>query len=106
MVMPRSRTETLETGPASDSQVEAFERDGFAFPLLAFEAADIDRLRRRTETELLPLWGDPTQETDYTFQTHLLFPLILAVGVGRGRRFQDFLRFVRDALCDEWNRPR
>ena len=32
--------------------------------------------------------------------------LILAVGVGRGRRFQDFLRFVRDALYDEWNRPR
>ena len=32
--------------------------------------------------------------------------LILAVGVGRGRRLQDFLRFVREALYDEWNRPR
>lgn len=32
--------------------------------------------------------------------------LILAVGVRRERRFQDFLRFVRDALYDEWNRPR
>lgn len=32
--------------------------------------------------------------------------LILALGVERGRRFQDFLRFVRDALYDEWNRPR
>ena len=32
--------------------------------------------------------------------------LILAVGVGRGRRVRDFLRFVRNALYDEWNRPR
>jgi len=32
--------------------------------------------------------------------------LILAVGVGRRRWFQDFLRFVREALHDEWNRPR
>ena len=77
--MPRSLAKTLEAGPASDSLVEAFERDGFAFPLPAFAAADIDRLRCRTETELLPLWGDPTQETDYTFQTHLLFPWLDAV---------------------------
>ena len=79
MAMPRSLAKTLETGPASDSVVEAFERDGFACPLRAFEPADIDRLRRRTETELLPLWGDPTRETDYTFQTHLLFPWLDAV---------------------------
>lgn len=32
--------------------------------------------------------------------------LILAVGVGRGRRVRDFLRFVWNALYDEWNRPR
>ena len=32
--------------------------------------------------------------------------LILAVGVGCGHRFRDFLRFVREALHDEWNRPR
>ena len=79
MAMPRSLAKTLETGPASDSVVAAFERDGFAYPLRAFEPADIDRLRRRTETELLPLWGDPTRETDYTFQTHLLFPWLDAV---------------------------
>ena len=79
MAMPRSLAKTLETGSASDPLVEAFERDGFAFPLRAFEATDIDRLRHRTETELLPLWGDPTQETDYTFQTHLLFSWLDAV---------------------------
>ena len=71
--------ETVETGPASGLVVEPFERDGFAFPIRAFEAADIEHLRRRTEAELLPLWGDPTQETDYTFQTHLLFPWLDAV---------------------------
>ncbi len=32
--------------------------------------------------------------------------LILALGAGRGRWFQDFLRVVREALYDEWNRPR
>ena len=79
MTMPRSEMETVETGPASGLVVEAFERDGFAFPIRAFEAADIEHLRRRTEAELLPLWGDPTQETDYTFQTHLLFPWLDAV---------------------------
>lgn len=77
--IPRSLAKTLETGPASDSLVEAFERDGFAHPLRAFEAADIGRLRCCTETELLPLWNDPMRETDYTFQTHLLFPWLDAV---------------------------
>ena len=79
MTMPRSEMETVETGPASGLVVEAFERDGFAFPVRAFEAADIDHLRGRIEAELLPRWGDPTQETDYTFQTHLLFPWLDAV---------------------------
>lgn len=32
--------------------------------------------------------------------------LMLAVGAGRRRRFQGFLRFVREAVYDEWNRPR
>ena len=32
--------------------------------------------------------------------------LVLALGAGRRRRFQDFLRVVREALYDEWNRPR
>ena len=79
MTMPLREMETVEAGPASCLVVEAFERDGFAFPLRAFEAADIDHLRRRAGAELLPLWGDPTQETDYTFQTHLLFPWLDAV---------------------------
>ena len=33
MAMPSSQAKTLEIGPASDFLVEAFERDGFAFPL-------------------------------------------------------------------------
>ena len=69
----------VESGPALDYFAEEFERDGFAFALRAFAAADIDHLRRRTETELLPLSGDQTRETDYTFQTHLLFPWLDAV---------------------------
>ena len=79
MAMPRSEMETAESGPASGLVAETFRRDGVAYPLRAFEAPDMDRLRRRVEVELLPLWGDPTQETDYTFQTHLLFPWLDAV---------------------------
>jgi ectoine hydroxylase-related dioxygenase (phytanoyl-CoA dioxygenase family) len=48
--------------------------DGFVFPIRAVQEDEIGLLRRRFETELLPLWQDPTQETDYTFQTHMLFP--------------------------------
>ena len=78
MTKPRGETGTVATSPASDL-ARRFQRDGFAFPIRVFEATEIDHLRRRTEAELLPLWGDPTQETDYTFQTHLLFPWLDAV---------------------------
>ena len=46
------------------------------------------------------------QPQDPVLLLGLIGLLVLAVGVGRGRRFQDFLRFVREALYDEWNRPR
>jgi len=54
--------------------VACFDRDGFVFPIRAYTDAEIARLLRRFRAELLPLWMDPTQETDYTFQTHLLYP--------------------------------
>ena len=31
---------------------------------------------------------------------------VLALGAGRARRVREFLRFVRDALYDEWRWPR
>jgi len=55
---------------------ERFARDGFAHPLRVLDRREIDALRHRFESNLLPLWQDPTRETDYTFQTHLLFPWI------------------------------
>lgn len=51
-----------------------FAAEGFAFPFRAYAPDAIVPLRDRFVRELLPLWRDPTQETDYTFQTHLLFP--------------------------------
>ena len=78
MSNPHAEAGVCAIAPASNL-VERFQRDGFAFPIRVFEATEIGRLRRRVETELLPRWGDPTQETDYTFQTHLLFPWLDAV---------------------------
>ena len=51
-----------------------FEADGFVFPIRVVPEDEIAALCQRFESELLPLWQDPTQETDYTFQTHMLFP--------------------------------
>ena len=53
--------------------VSRFEIDGFVFPVSVVPPDEIGQLRHRFESELLPLWNDPTQETDYTFQTHMLF---------------------------------
>lgn len=36
----------------------------------------------------------------------LIALLILAVGATHRSRIREFLRFVRDALYDEWQRPR
>ena len=53
--------------------VSRFDIDGFVFPVSVVPPDEIGQLRHRFESELLPLWNDPTQETDYTFQTHMLF---------------------------------
>ena len=42
-------------------------------------------------------------------QVHLLCLIglvILAIGAGWGHKFREFLHLVREALYDEWQRPR
>ena len=55
------------------STTERFFRDGVVFPIRVFDPGEMAGYRERFLRELLPLWQDPTVETDYTFQTHLLF---------------------------------
>lgn len=56
-----------------------FAADGYVHPLRVFSELEMADYRDRFLSELLPLWRDPTVETDYTFQTHLLFPWLDAL---------------------------
>lgn len=62
-----------------DDLAARFAESGFVHPIRVYPEPEIEALRRRFEAELRPLLQDPTQETDYTFQTHLLFPWLDAV---------------------------
>ena len=74
------------------SLAQRFADNGFVFPIRAIAANEIANLPGRFERELLPVRKVPTQETDYTFQTHLLFLWHFDVVSRKGR---DMARLVR-----------
>ena len=63
------RCSSDSTGPLAQN----IERNGFIAPIRVLSSVQAEKYRKRVEDELLARWSDPTEESGYTFQTHLLF---------------------------------